>query len=138
MQLIVFTIGEKYYGFSTEKVEEITTKLSPTHLPQGPDWAAGIVNLRGQVLSLVDFNTLLNGDGLIPDLWYNNTVIIKTEENSIALMVGKVIGVTDVDENDYQYQEDDETSHVSGLISAFDKIVSVIELNNIFMEKEEV
>lgn len=137
MQLIVFTLGDRHYGFSTEKVDEITSKLTPTYLPQSPDWAAGLVNLRGQVMTLVDLDTLLNGADEEDHSWYNNTIIVKTDENPLAFKVGKVIGVTDVLESDYQSREQDEETVISGLVSLYDEIVSVIELDRLFTTHKE-
>jgi chemotaxis signal transduction protein len=137
MQLIVFTIGDRYYSFSTEKVEEITTKLTATILPQGPSWAAGLVNLRGQVMTLVDLNNLLSDTDVTDSSWYNNTIIVNTNDNPLALKVGSVVGVTNVNESDFQTADQEEEAIVSGLVSVYDKIVSVIELDRIF-GKEEV
>lgn len=135
MQIIVFTLENRHYGFSTEKVDEITSKLEATELPQGPKWASGLVNLRGQVMTLIDLNALLNGTGEEENLWYNNTVIVKTEANPLALKVGRVIGVTDIDESDYQSKDSDEDAVITGLVSAYDEIVSIIELDKLFAEQ---
>jgi chemotaxis signal transduction protein len=137
MQLIVFTIGDRHYSFSTDKVEEITTKLTATILPQGPSWAAGLVNLRGQVMTLVDLNNLLSDADVTDPSWYNNTIIVNTDDNPLALKVGSVVGVTNVNENDFQTADHEEEAIVSGLVSVYDKIVSVIELDRIFGKKEE-
>ncbi|MFL2121176.1 chemotaxis protein CheW [Marinilactibacillus psychrotolerans] len=137
MQIIVFRLGERIYGFSTDKVEEITTMLTSTTVPHSPNWTVGLVNLRGQVMTLVDLDILLNKSGSSGDDWYKNTIIIHTEENPIALKVGLVIGVSDVLEEQLQASGEEE-SIISGYISVNDDIVSIIDLDQIFKEKEEV
>lgn len=137
MQMIVFRLGERTYGFSTDKVEEITTVLTSTVVPQSPDWTVGLVNLRGQVMTLVDLDILLNGTTSSDGDWYNNTIIIHNEDNPIALKVGPVIGVSDVEEDQLQLNGEEE-SIISGFVSVNDEIVSFIELEQIFKEKEEV
>lgn len=137
MQIIVFTLGERHYGFSTDKVDEITSKLEATDLPGGPEWASGLVNLRGQVMTLVDLDTLLDGAGEEENLWYNNTIIVKTEANPLALKVGKVIGVTDIEDSDYQSKDSDEGAMITGLVSVYDEIVSIIELDKLFVEHKK-
>ncbi|MFC6465707.1 chemotaxis protein CheW [Marinilactibacillus sp. GCM10026970] len=137
MQVIVFRLGERTYGFSTDRVEEITTILSTTKVPHAPEWTVGLVNLRGQVMTLVDLDKLLNETSATEEDWYKNTIIIHTEENPIALKVGPVIGVTDVEESEFQLSGEEE-SVISGYLSVYDSIVSVIELDQIFKEKEEV
>lgn len=137
MQVIVFRLGERTYGFSTDRVEEITTILTTTKVPHAPEWTVGLVNLRGQVMTLVDLDKLLNETSSTEEDWYKNTIIIHTEENPIALKVGPVIGVTDVEESEFQLSGEEE-SVISGYLSVYDNIVSVIELDQIFKEKEEV
>lgn len=137
MQIIVFRLGERTYGFSTDRVEEITTILTTTKVPHAPEWTVGLVNLRGQVMTLVDLDKLLNETSSTEEDWYKNTIIIHTEENPIALKVGPVIGVTDVEESEFQLSGEEE-SVISGYLSVYDSIVSVIELDQIFKEKEEV
>ncbi|WP_208560882.1 chemotaxis protein CheW [Marinilactibacillus kalidii] len=137
MQVIVFRLGERTYGFSTDKVEEITTTLTTTNVPHSPDWTVGLVNLRGQVMTLVDLDKRLNEPSSTDDEWYKNTIIVHTEDNPIALKVGPVIGVTDVEEDEVQ-SNGEEDSVISGYLSVYDSIVSIIELDQIFKEKEEV
>lgn len=138
MQVIVFKLKDQFYGFTTESIEEITRPLKETVIPQGPSWTQGLVNLRGQIMTLVDMEVLLNGSSSIDKLWYNNTVIVNTEENLIALMVGKVLGVIDISEEDVHKEIDEENESVIGYISAYNEMVTIIELDSILKEKEEV
>lgn len=138
MQLIVFKLKERFYGFNTENIEEITTPLKETIIPQGPSWTKGLINLRGQIMTLIDLEALLNGSSASEDLWYNNTVIVNTEDNPLALMVGKVVGVTDITENQIQRFDDEEDALVDGYVSVYNEMVSIINIDSILKEKEEV
>jgi purine-binding chemotaxis protein CheW len=138
MQLIVFKLKERFYGFNTENIEEITTPLKETIIPQGPSWTKGLINLRGQIMTLIDLEALLNGSSASEELWYNNTVIVNTEDNPLALMVGKVVGVTDITENQIQRFDDEEDALVDGYVSVYNEMVSIINIDSILKEKEEV
>lgn len=138
MQLIVFKLKERFYGFNTENIEEITTPLKETIIPQGPSWTKGLINLRGQIMTLIDLEALLNGSSASEELWYNNTVIVNTEDNPLALMVGKVVGVTDITEDQIQRFDDEEDVLVDGYVSVYNEMVSIINIDSILKEKEEV
>lgn len=138
MQLIVFKLKEHYYGFTTENIEEITTTLKETFIPQGPSWTKGLINLRGQIMTLVDLENLLNGSSTSQELWYNNTIIVNTQDNPVAFMVGKVIGVTDIDSDQIEMHNEETDSLVSGYVFAYNEMVSIIDLESILIEKEEV
>ena len=137
MQIIVFRLKDLYYGISTEVVEEITTTLSFTTVPKSLDWIQGLVNLRGDVLTLINLYKLLNLDDFNIDDCYNNTIIAQLDENNVALMVDEVIGVIDVDENDFQSVSEEENSYLLALVTAYNQIVNILELKNLFEVKEE-
>ncbi|GEK88805.1 purine-binding chemotaxis protein CheW [Alkalibacterium putridalgicola] len=138
MQLIVFKLKEHFYGFTTENIEEITTTLHETSIPQGPAWTKGLINLRGQIMTLVDLERLLNGSTTSQELWYNNTIIVNTQDNPVAFMVGKVVGVTDIQTDQIQMMNEDTDTLVSGYVFAYNEMVSIIDLETILIEKEEV
>lgn len=138
MQLIVFKLKEHFYGFTTENIEEITTTLQETSIPQGPAWTKGLINLRGQIMTLVDLERLLNGSTTSQELWYNNTIIVNTQDNPVAFMVGKVVGVTEIQTDQIQMMNEDTDTLVSGYVFAYNEMVSIIDLETILIEKEEV
>ncbi|HLR92045.1 MAG TPA: chemotaxis protein CheW [Atopostipes sp.] len=112
MQIIVFRLKDLYFGLSTEYVEEITTTLSYTKVPKSKGWVQGLVNLRGDVLTLINLYNLLNlNDNNIDDC-YNNTIVAQLGENNVALMVDEVVGVSDVDEEDFHSASEDENASV--------------------------
>lgn len=137
MQLIVFKLREHHYGFTTENIEEITTVLKEASVPQSPSWIKGLINLRGQIMTLLDLEVLLNGFSTSDELWYNNTVIVNTADNPIALMTGKVVGVTDIEPDQIQYLEE-ESSLITGYVHAYNEMVNIIDIDSILKEKEEL
>ena len=122
MQVIVFKLNEQFYGFATVCVDEITRPLAATIIPQGFAWVQGLVNLRGQIMTLIDMSVLLGRSSSTNTMWYNNTIIINAEENPIALMVGNVLGVVDVSDDDIHKASDEDGNHVLGYISALSLI----------------
>lgn len=138
MQLIIFKLKENFYGFTTENIEEITTKIEATAIPQGPAWTKGLINLRGQIMTLIDLEKLLNDSSTSQELWYNNTIIVNTQDNPVAFMVGQVIGVSDIEPEEIQMKADENDSLVSGIVHVYNEMVSIIDLEMILIEKEEV
>lgn len=137
MQIIVFRLKDLYFGLSTEYVEEITTTLSYTQVPKSKGWVQGLVNLRGDVLTLINLYNLLNlNDNNIDDC-YNNTIVAQLSENNVALMVDEVIGVSDVDEEEFHSASEDDNASVRSLVTVYDKIVNILDVKNLFEEKEE-
>lgn len=136
MQILIFRLKDYHFGILTENVIEIMKKNEVKSIPNSPEWVEGLINLRGEVLTLVNMYSLLKMDDFNLDDCYNNTVIVNLNENSIALMVDEIIGVTDIEENELQSASENDNSFVGSLISIDDRIINVLELESLFEETE--
>lgn len=132
MQIIVFTLNKKYYAFSSENVEEITKKMSWTTIPQSPEWVQGLINLRGNVITLINFYKLLSPTSETEELCYNNIIIVKKDDEKIAFMVDDVAWVTEIDPEEIQQLEHQAEEKVSGLIQVKDQMVNMINMETLF------
>jgi purine-binding chemotaxis protein CheW len=99
MQIIVFTLGDKYYAVNSDKVEEISKMIDSTFVPNAPHWIEGLINLRGNVVSLVNLCKLLQQED---DQCYNNIVITNGQEEKIGIMVNEVKEVLKVNEENIE------------------------------------
>lgn len=53
-QLVVFRLGTEEYGVDILQVQEIKRMLEITRVPQAPDFIEGVINLRGQIIPVLD------------------------------------------------------------------------------------
>lgn len=54
-QYLVFTCKSQEFGIQAMRVHEISTPLGITKIPNTPAYIEGIVNLRGRLVSVIDF-----------------------------------------------------------------------------------
>ncbi|MBM4277827.1 MAG: purine-binding chemotaxis protein CheW [Deltaproteobacteria bacterium] len=59
IQLVIFRLSREWYGVEITKVKEAIKAGKITYLPSSPGYIAGIVNLRGNILSVTDLKTIL-------------------------------------------------------------------------------
>lgn len=131
IQIIVFTLDDQYYALNTDKVKEISVKMSASNIPNAPSWVEGLINLRGNVIPLVNLFKLLDQDG---ELCYNNIIIVKNEEDDVGLMVSAVIKVVNIPEEDLQKNKDLKDG-IAGIILMDDEIVNLIDLEKLLSDK---
>jgi purine-binding chemotaxis protein CheW len=62
MQLVVFDLATEYYGVDIGDVREIIRMQTVTRVPGAPPFVEGIINLRGQVIPVVDLRKRLELD----------------------------------------------------------------------------
>ena len=53
-QLISFEVGEEEYGLEILRVKEVIRLREITRLPRAPSFVKGIINLRGDVIPIID------------------------------------------------------------------------------------
>ena len=136
MQILTFRLKDYYFAVLTENIVEITKTHDFKKIPKSPEWIEGLINLRGEIITLVNMYSLLKIDEFKIDDCYNNTIIITLENNSIALMVDEVIGVTDIEEEDLQSVAEQDNAHVKSLVTIDNQIVNILELKSLFEETE--
>lgn len=90
-QYVVFALGDTEYGIPVANVLEVGEPQAPTHVPYVPHWVRGIINLRGEIVSLVDLRGFLNGENGDDDGWM---IISQTRDEAVTvgLLVDDVRG----------------------------------------------
>lgn len=59
LEIVVFLLAEEQYAVESSYVREVSPPENLTSLPCTPDFVVGILNLRGEVLSVLDLRRLL-------------------------------------------------------------------------------
>lgn len=99
LKILCFKSGNNLYGIETRHVKEINRHPEITVVPLAPPMVAGMINLRGQVVTLLDFEKLL---GCPTGGQKNHCIVLKKEPGEpdlTALLVQKATDVIDVDES---------------------------------------
>jgi purine-binding chemotaxis protein CheW len=58
LEFVAFALGEERYGIESVYLREVLMFPTITPLPTSPLWVAGLINLRGQIVSVVDLKRL--------------------------------------------------------------------------------
>jgi purine-binding chemotaxis protein CheW len=133
MQLVVFTKDSKYYGIRTENVGEIIKSTKIFHVPPAQPGLEGLINLRGTIVTLINFSKFLNEDD---NGKHENIIIIRNKDSRIGILVEQIVGVFSVDENEIQLLNKNDNSNIEGIISINEKLTNIIDIMTIFTENE--
>ncbi|XOF33022.1 MAG: chemotaxis protein CheW [Candidatus Electrothrix sp. YB6] len=60
MQLVGFTIGREHFGVDILMVQEIIRSAPITSVPNSPDFIEGVINLRGNIIPVIELRKRLN------------------------------------------------------------------------------
>lgn len=91
---LTFIANGLTYGVDTLHVVEIITDYSIRPLPMVPEYIKGIINLRGQIIPIIDFRLRL---GSMDNPESNSTIILQVDSVTIGMMVDSVSQVLGID-----------------------------------------
>ena len=60
LHLVTFRVGSELFGVPISVVQEIVRVPAIAQIPQAPDFVAGVINLRGRIITVVDLHKRLN------------------------------------------------------------------------------
>lgn len=81
-----------FYGVDAEKVETIITDHTITRLPRVPHYVRGIINLRGQIIPVIDIRLRLGK----PEADENCIMVVNEGSDCIGILVDGVDKMVDV------------------------------------------
>jgi purine-binding chemotaxis protein CheW len=138
VELATFYIGEALCGMDILNVQEINKLMDMTKVPQAPDYVTGILNLRGQIVTVVDLGKKL---GLTPTELSDATrnIIVNSENEYIGLLVSSI---SDVVEANWDKVEDP-PANIGGVQGAFfkgvfktqDRLIGILDVHKVLAEE---
>lgn len=140
-ELIVVEITGQKFAIDIMSVREIRGWTASTRLPQAPPHVLGMINLRGQVLPVIDFGARL---GLGQSDPHAASVVIVTEigDRLVGLLVDAVCDILTLDEGAMQATPEVGSravrEFVRGVITTDDGIVTFLALDAVIPEVDEL
>ena len=92
VQLVVFQLGTEEFGVDIKQVKEIIKVTEITRIPNSPSFVEGVINLRGQITTVMDLRKRLDLE--VSEQTENTRIIIvELEKNTVGMIVDSVAEV---------------------------------------------
>ncbi len=89
IELVTFYIGQTVCGLYIQDIQEINLVLDITVVPQAPGYLKGILNLRGQIITVLDLSEKLGLEATQEDR-QNRIVIVQDRGEASGLLVSRM------------------------------------------------
>lgn len=96
VELATFYIGDALCGMDILKVQEINKLMQMTKVPQAPEYVLGILNLRGQIVTILDLGRKL-GLGETDISQDPRNIIVNSAGGHVGLLVRRISDVVSAD-----------------------------------------
>ena len=89
IQLVTFYLGDLLLGLQIDQVQEINRRLDLTCVPHSPESVRGVINLRGEVVTVIDLKSVL-GMELTEVSQQTRNLIVNVEGELVGLCVDQI------------------------------------------------
>ncbi len=95
-RLVTFKAADLLMGLPIESIQEINRYSETTVVPHAPAWVCGVINLRGDVVTVIDLRKLLGlaNTSITPK---SRNLVLEWQGQRLALLVDEVSDVVDID-----------------------------------------
>jgi len=134
----IFEVGEILCGLEIGSVREINRKLDITRVHLAPDSVRGVVNLRGQIVTVVDMRRKFG----MPSQEFDNRmriIVVRTDGEDIGLLVDSVSDIIPSSaermERPPPHVKHAVVKYISGVYKLDDDLVAILDVERI-LERE--
>jgi purine-binding chemotaxis protein CheW len=100
-EVLEFLLAYERYAIETRYVREVSPLKDLTPVPCTPTFVLGVINVRGQILSVIDIKRFFDlPDKGLTDL--NKVIVVKSDAMEIGLLADVIVGVREVADEDIQ------------------------------------
>jgi purine-binding chemotaxis protein CheW len=99
-QLATFWLDGDLYGVEVEHVQEVLKSQGLTRVPLAPAAVAGLINLRGQVVTAIELRERL-GRPPRPEGTDAVVIVVRLHGEAVSLLVDAIADVVDVNAQDF-------------------------------------
>ncbi len=138
LQVVSFRVGEEEYTVDILRVQEIIRIPEMTRVPKTPSFLRGVINLRGQIIPVMELRNRL-GMQSIPDTKETRIVVVEDSEKTVGLIVDAMSEVLRIPETALQpvpvtSQLQSQAEYIQGVAKLKDRLLILLNLETLLGE----
>jgi len=134
-QILTWTLGEQYFGMHIDRCREVVRDRQVTKVPYAKDYVAGIVNLRGEVVTVLDLSIMLGykKDNEVKDAYV--IIRLKSDTKHVSIKADNISDVLEIDESKIEptpaHLNEMETRYISSVAMTEKGLVIILNADEI-------
>lgn len=139
MQCVTFELEDETYGINVMQVQEVLRETEVAPVPGAPHYVIGIINLRGNVVSVIDARIRF-GLSTIERTDMTRIIVIEAQQQIIGILVDSVAEVVDIKMSEIETApnvgNDESSRYIDGVVSRDEKLLILVDLDKLLSEAE--
>lgn len=128
---MLFRLGDRLYGIDLDAVREILPVRRATRVPGAPAYVAGLINVRGTIVTVLDLGSRLDGNSsLAPD---GSVILVEHRQKLVGIAVAEVndVMMLPAESIERTTERDGDDASIVGLGRMDDKVVIILDIHSI-------
>jgi purine-binding chemotaxis protein CheW len=140
-QLVVFVLENEEFACNISDVREVLKMVRVTPLPRSIDFVEGVINLRGEVIPVIDLRKRFNLDD-VERTDDSRIIIVEVESRMVGLIVDSVSEVIRMVNENIQDSPDQvagrHTDLIMGVGKLGERLLIILNLGKILSTEEQI
>ena len=139
IQWVTFHLESEKYGIKVMQVQEVLRMTEIAPVPGAPHYVLGIINLRGNVVTVIDTRRRFG----LPDVENDDEtriVIIEANNNVVGILVDSVAEVVDLKMSEIETApnvgNDESSKYIQGVSSRENELLILVDVNKLLSDEE--
>ena len=139
-QYIVVELGNEQYGIDIQYIDNIVRMQRITRVPKAQNYFKGVINLRGEVIPVMSLRLKFDFEEAEHTNKTRILIIKPDSQASVGIIVDSVKEVltlsNEMIDKVARDVNDERTAYLSGVGKHGESLISILNITEIFMEKE--
>jgi purine-binding chemotaxis protein CheW len=140
VELATFFVGDALCGMDILNIQEINKLMDMTKVPQAPYYVNGILNLRGQIVTIIDLGRKL-GLGSTEATSSSRNIIVNSPGEHVGLLVTQLSDVVSAQMDKVERAPANmggiQGEFFSGVYKTEDKLIGILDINKVLRIEEQ-
>ncbi|EKE80815.1 chemotaxis protein CheW [Idiomarina xiamenensis] len=139
LQWVTFCLEDETYGINVMQVQEVLRYSEIAPVPGAPDYVLGIINLRGNVVTVIDTRTRFG----LPTTEVNDNsriVIIESDKQVVGILVDSVAEVVYLRSSEIDSAPnvgtEESAKFIQGVSNRDGELLILVDLNKLLTDEE--
>ena len=141
MKILIFNLGNEYYGADISCIERILEYTKPTQIPGVPDFVEGVINYEGNVIPILNLCGKFNIGSRNEKSGETKIIVVKRENKKFGVVVSNVCEVLNITGDMFQEAPEITLSeaqrYLKGLVKMDKRIIILLDLGRVLSKDEE-
>ncbi|MCC5810621.1 MAG: chemotaxis protein CheW [Ectothiorhodospiraceae bacterium] len=138
-QWVTFSLADETYGIDVMRVQEVLPMTEIAPVPGAPPYVLGIINLRGNVVTVIDTRMRFGLESRETDS-ASRIVVIETAQQVAGILVDSVAEVINVNPEEIDTApnvgNEESSRYIYGVVSRGDELLILVEVNKLLTKEE--